>query len=203
MKILLTILIYLFAASANAVVMYVPTDPLNAALGLSSGHERGQSFLSEDGTLQSVDLFLNRGATFPVGDVDLSIRAGTSFSNPALAVATLSTALAPIGNLSNGDGASFVTVDFSTSGLVFTAGVLHTIWLSKSALVLGWWGNTGNPYADGQAFTFGSGIPFGTADLGFRVVSSVPEPSTLALLAAGLLGLFMRRKHLGFDGLVE
>lgn len=158
----------------------------------------GQSFKAIDTDLLTISLaFSDINPELANDPITISLFAGSGFGGMLLDSQSVTLpAVLP------STFASPVFIDFDFSGNSLVIGNTYTIGLTatnfKVAVVYG-----PDAYADGTMLTTG-GTPCAAAscDLNFRVIGetpdgpvAVPEPGTLALIAAGLLGFAATRRR--------
>lgn len=152
------------------------------------------------GELAGVDVFINNQAAGVTTGTDLiaEIYAVTASlpSGAALASTTISESLIP------GGGHNFFNIDFSSYNLGIGAGEELAVLLRESNnnpnTVYSWGGSAGNSYTGGMStFDVGSGFVNTGYDFFFRTYVSVPEPSILALIIMGLIGIAYSRGRKG------
>ena len=166
----------------------------------------GQSVtVGSAGLLALIDVQIYK-STGTVGDVTLAIRELSGVNLGTVLFSTIiSLAAIPTHDSTDTEMIPWTQIDITSGGLFFGAGDVFAIELVRNEALVGppwvvWSALPG--YAGGRNYLNGAPGNFSGADQSFRswmdanpLPAAVPEPGTLGLLSAGLLGLaFARRK---------
>ena len=197
-----------------------PNPTLSASA--NSAVDAAQTFtVGVTGTLSSIDLFLARYSSTPVGNFTIELLSTTNGTPNEGSSAILFQESFPETSLTTTD--AFFGVDVSAAGIHVAIGDVYAIALFYNGIPgIEWRGDASGyfkplyTHGDGfarlhsgsntwQSFTSSQGF---TGDYGFMTYvnsassASVPEPSTLALLSLGAIGLafgaFRRRRVAAF-----
>jgi hypothetical protein len=175
-----------------------------SSIAVISTQSLAQSFeVGVAGQLSQVDLMVSRSAS-TAGSFMLSIvpvSAGTpDTTNPLFTQAYSTSVLSSVGPFAY----TFQAFDLGENAFSISAGEQLAIVLTSQDDFINWEATAPTAYLRGEAFILS---PFfgpswigmfsntGGADLGFRTLVTVPEPSAYALLSVGLLALWLRRRR--------
>lgn len=197
----------LFAFACHQAIAAPILDQSYGIVGSASGPEvRLTNTLSQtftvgiSGYLDSIQLW-NHPANYPADGLTIEIRTTENGAPTQNILASSFLLSSEVGTSST----NLTGVSFSNNSLYVNDGDLLAIVLSSESALpayYNWWGNTFNPYARGEGLQSNdNGQTWNEADSrGFDFhfwtyvnPVEVSEPSTLAILALGLMGLASRR----------
>jgi hypothetical protein len=169
---------------------------LSRFLGIGPGTSGAQTFtVGITGILTEVDVLVERnGGAGLRFDIRPTVN-GVPVENDAMTLASITVPASTVPF-----PASFLDFDVSSFGILISQGEILAMVLSDNSR---WFGTPNDPYPGGAAyFRFADTTftpVFDNLDVGFKTfVEPIPEPSTLALLGIGVIGLgFLRSRRAG------